>query len=311
MRAFLPVTWIGLMLLSAASWAADFQPGQYDEFIQKELRRIMQAAPLHTTTVRDVAPEFVVEKVEGLSWEQALAEAERRFGEHQPERALFLRKYLAKGAPESQLEELHWPDRGLGFQSGPNLFVSLDWHGPEKAKAPAAGTDRQPKDAVASAPPARDIRFARIMEPVLARIDTSVVSQKLSAEASLAFPDRQFKGITFKILSFDEEDRLVWTLAEVSAGPGGPTIQLTCSANSKFGEPGVHFYQASLSDPSGNHETLEYNADLELQMRWVQKQPWKMSYHETYEHGRLRQRQHEDWHKNPDGSNTRTVEQFP
>src|ERR1700689_5032695 len=102
MKTLVALLW--LTLLPALGLATDLpgahdawnllDPGSHDDEVRALLRSMTEALPLRTTTLREIAPAFIVEKQEGLTWEQAVADADRRIGAGQPERALFLRKYL-------------------------------------------------------------------------------------------------------------------------------------------------------------------------------------------------------------------------
>jgi len=317
---WIPLFFSGAELLSAA----DFQPGRHDALVVEELRSMIQTAPLRSTTVRDVAPDFVMEKDRDLSWEEALAEANRRFGQRQPQRALFLRKYLTAGAPEARLAELHWMDRGFGLTSGYTLYGMLEWCGeqPVTLQSPSGGSAgvslTVPGRAPAKYAPLeiksregntvsidQNAAIAKFPKP-LARIDTAVRDHALVNVPRLSFPDITVKAVLFSLLTFDENDQLVSAMEEVSPGTGEPAIRLSCFA----GSDGLR-YSASISDAAGDSEMLDYSPDLVLRARWVQL-GGRMAYHELYEAGRLRKRVHTEGPQlDANGHRIESVETFP
>jgi hypothetical protein len=305
--------------------AADFQPGKYDGVILEHLRSAVQAAPLRSP-LGEMFPAYVVEKRDGLAWDKAVAEADRVWGKQQPERGLFLRKYLVKGAPESRLTALGWRDGGLGILSGPNVYSWLEWRGPEREekeesiqlKATDGGRLSLKMRRYTPARleiPAGQGSFISVnehptpapFEQPLARIDTAVADGHLTNVPTLTFPEKMWQGMVFDLLSFDENDQLTSWTVHFTPEAGGPEIQLSGSANARPASP----FSVTLSDKARNYETLEYSPDLVLRARWVQL-GGRSSYHESYEDGRLRKRVHTDPPKyDAQGRSIENVEEFP
>ncbi len=128
---------LGLAFFAVRGQATDFQPESHDGQVMEQFIGLLTVYPLLKTTLGDFDPAFAVEKEEGLTWAEAVAEANRRFGERQPQRTLFLRKYLNKDSPVSHVWALDW-DRVRSTMTtwmigGPTSYVShvsLAWSGP-------------------------------------------------------------------------------------------------------------------------------------------------------------------------------------
>src|SRR5215207_4784517 len=100
-----------LVALSAVPGRAEgppFLPGQHDKEGAKLLRTMSRVIPLRITRLQTLAPEFAIEKRAGLTWAEAVAEADSRYGKKDPKRFAFLRRYLAPGSPEINLADLQW-----------------------------------------------------------------------------------------------------------------------------------------------------------------------------------------------------------
>lgn len=282
MRLIPPILRFGMVYLSCQAMAGDFKAGAYDELAREQLRATLAAAPLKDLTVRDLAPDFVVEKQDGLTWEAAVAEANRRFKEKQPERALFLRKYLTAGAPESQLDELGWPPAWAAFNSGPSTYSHLDWFGAEVHARLRAARDQNSGDW------RKGMTLDLLQTKPLVRIDTAVVNRALTGAPRLSFPGAKVRGIAFALLTFDENDRLASVLRVIPIADTGATMQITYP----WGPPGSGSWSVSITDRDHNWESLDYDPGLVLQRRWVQARG--QTFHEIYEDGRLRKRVHTD-----------------
>ena len=274
-------TCLSLFLLLARSSAAEFQPGKCDAVVLEHMRAMVRAVPLRTTTVRDVAPEFAVAKRADLTWDEALADANHRLGESQPTRALFLRKYLSRGAPDSRLLELRWPDSLMSIRSGPNTYGSLVWLGPDPlvtqpplelstADGGKITIERWSKSApteVAAWIRSNPSVFSPFARRTIARIDIAIADDKLTGVPRLSLPDLEVKGLSFDLLSFDESDRLVSVMQHFTPKSGTPDIRFDGSAGAE-GLPDS--YQATVSDSDGSSESLDYTPGLVLKARWVQ-----------------------------------------
>src|SRR4030095_4579130 len=107
MRLFrIILTLVALSAVPGRAEAPLFLPGQHDEEGAKLLQRMSQVIPLRTTRLQTVAPEFAIEKRAGLTWADAVAEADSEYGKKDPKRFAFLRRYLAAGSPEINLADL-------------------------------------------------------------------------------------------------------------------------------------------------------------------------------------------------------------
>ncbi len=78
-----------LLACAVIARANEYLPGKHDSEALRLRRSMSEAIPLRTTALKDIAPEFAVEKQDGLTWEEAVAEASARFGRRQPRRAAF------------------------------------------------------------------------------------------------------------------------------------------------------------------------------------------------------------------------------
>ena len=101
---------------AATNEVARWQPGKFDDRAIDCLRESTQILKLRATTLKEVAPAYFVAGTENLSWEEAVARADREFGNDGDRRALFLRKFLPDGSPVERLAELKLPD--MGFSTG-------------------------------------------------------------------------------------------------------------------------------------------------------------------------------------------------
>lgn len=223
---------IALVALGLSSGRANaLQPGEYDGEAVRLLRAMAQALPLRTTSLQKIAPAFAVEKKAGLTWDEAVAEADRRFGHRQPERAAFLRKYLGKGSPESQLDQLHLRLRGSGFiipGYTSKELVFEPWHKPT------------------------------------ATMWVSVGKGQLLGEPTLRLLGTTIEGVVYTSLAFDLTDHLIAATREMVRTRGATMIvgQNTSSA-------GVDSFWVQISTLDGGSESLTFTSDLVLTERRV------------------------------------------
>ena len=233
-----------------------FQPGEYDDEAVRLLRAMAQAIPLRTTSLQKIAPAFVVEKQAGLTWDEAVAEADRRFGQRQPERAAFLRKDLGKGSPESHLDQLHLRLRNSGGISG---FTSKEFA-------------FEPRD-----------------KPT-ATILVSVGQRQLLDEPTLRLPRATIEGVVYTHLVFDLTDHLIAAGRELVSTRGAT---LTAGQNTTGGA-GENWFSVQVSTPDGGSEALTFTSDIVIKERrvFLPKDLTTPKFVEVYENGILRKRTH-------------------
>jgi hypothetical protein len=231
-----------------------FLPGEHDKEAAQSVRAMAQALPLSTTTLQKIAPEFAVEKVPGLSWEEALAAAEKQFGHRQPARAAFLRKYLTKGSPMAQLVELQLSDTG-----GPRFD---------------------------------GLRHYWFSSPINSKayIEVRLVDGKLAAEPELELGDRKLDGVFYPFLRFDAADHLIAAghhiLLTDEKGKGWIDESTTPAI---AGAP----YSVTLNyfDGTGS-ETIYYTPEFVIRHRDVINPEQPSYYRDDFEKGVLRKRVH-------------------
>ena len=110
-------------------------PDAEDEEALRLLRTMTRVLPLRAASLATIAPDFAVEKRAGLVWEEAVAEANSRFGQSQPQRAAFLCKYLTKGSSELQLVELRLPAARFSGGDGGTMSKGFVFGPPDKPTA--------------------------------------------------------------------------------------------------------------------------------------------------------------------------------
>lgn len=259
--------------------ADDFRAGARDEQILGLLRVMARDLPLRTMTLNEVAPEFVVEKVEGLTWTQAVAEAEKRFGRQQPARGVFLSKYLEKGSPETCLTELQWAD--AAFDGGSNYGHS---------KSFIVGAHFSP----------------------VATISTWLENSRpqLQADATLSMSNINVNGTSYEALIFNRRDHLIRATQKLAPEENGTFVSFAEDATE---EKGANRYYAWIVGINGEFETVDYTPELRIKERSVTI-PGTADYREFYEAGQLRKRLHYGKRKNDLGgedSILERTEKFP
>jgi hypothetical protein len=243
-------------LLPPAVAVTNYQAGKYDDKVLKILREMSKALPLRTTTLKEIAPKYVIAKHEGLTWPEAVAEANARFGQRQPERAAFLRLYLEKGLPEEQLKELQLADFMVATETG-------------------AGTGKA-------------LVFGRYDEPE-AKIDYGVGISNLIGEVEFSLCGIEIKGVTYEELTFDASNHLISASRNFPPEQGGMGVFIQMNTS---GEGGVNYYSALIADVTGEEsETIGYTPELVISERWVSVHNG-IRFSEIYENGHLRKRLH-------------------
>ena len=214
------------------------------------------AIPLRTTSLLTIAPEFVVEKRAGLSWGEAVAEANSRFGQRQPHRAAYLRKYLGDGSPESHLAELQLESSRSGASTGSSRSIGFVFGPADKPTATITVwlAHRGPLQS----------------EPILS-LSTATVG-----------------GVVYSYLSFDSSDRLTSAARQLPANSKGATF--TVGQNTS-GRGEVNFFWVRISAREGGSESINYTPELVIRERSVST-PGQLDFREVYENGMLRRRLH-------------------
>lgn len=267
---------------TAITWsihAEELQPGTHDAEALRLLHQMSQALPLRTTTLEKIAPSFAAEKQPGLTWDQAVAAANTRYGSRQPERAAFLRKYLEDGSPEARLSELQLPEHGVHTTTGSGRSTGFVIGPPEKPEA---------------------------------IISFFIANGRLVGAPSLTLTSLTVDGVAYRHLDFDSEDRLVSTRLQFLADSRLMTHELGQNIS---GKDGTDFYYAIFYGTKGaidQSERLHFSPGRVMTERWVSI-PNQSDYREFYEQGRLRRRLHYDKRQVKGGTETyvKKEELFP
>lgn len=279
-------------------------PGAYDVEVMKTLQGVNQTLPLGKTGLAKLAPELLVSKQDDLDWQAAVTAADRRFGADASAsslRAMFLRKYLKAGMPESCLDVLKLTDAGLSLRTGSSRSRSLIIGPPEK--------------------------------PV-ARMHFSIAhgSKALVAEPIVEILDHPLVNIICESASFDVEDRLTgWRMrsprkdeandaGEAFAGFGfrrlpydhfvpkfwKPRQTVFEYGANLSGEDGAGHFWVRITHADGLLETLTFSDQILIKDRRVEGKSWvgmvpgqpgvqtshDPDYRELYEKGHLHKRLH-------------------
>ena len=263
---------LGLLALTAWSVAApeasEAKFGQDDAKVLAALRELVSALPPHAT-LREIAPRFVVDRHEGLSWAEAVEEANRRFGGKQPERAAFLRRYIVKGMSKSQMQELQLPESGMSIGTGTGHSVSYVFGEREKPEA-----------------------------TITVWIGAG---ETLVSDATIQLEAAEFHGVAYRYLAFDRSDTLERITRELPPETDGRKISIQAGVGA---DGALNFYSGWIQHPSGVMETMRFTPSLLLQEREVDGQPDR--YREEYVEGQLRRRVHYRQRPSPDGKGTET-----
>jgi hypothetical protein len=206
---------------------------------------------MRSTLLGEIAPAFAVAKHPGLTWDEAVSEANARFGIRLAERAAFLRKYIVNGSPEAQLAELQ-------LRSGGGTIM-----GGGISKGFVIGPPNNP----------------------VATIYVWVSQGRIVGEPTLWLAHAKIKGVTYDELIFDLNDCLISTNQSLGKINGSA---LTIGQNTT-GEGGVNHYWAQVSGPDGESETIRFTPELVIKQRWVWI-PNRPDVREDYEDGKLRRR---------------------
>ncbi|TDU63087.1 hypothetical protein EI77_04509 [Prosthecobacter fusiformis] len=258
---------LGLMFYSWALHAQDYVPGRHDKEVIRLLQEMARDLPLQTTELETVALNCSVAKKVGLTWDQAVAEADARFGNLQPQRAAFLRKYLEVGSPIAHLDELQLKDSGLSTGTGGSTSRSLMMD--ERIKPEMKITVWMSQDF--------------LVAPAMLGLEEVIVNETL------------YKG-----LQFDLQDRLLFVGRELPPMEDGTLLQLTQGTK---GSDGKFYHVGTITGPGKESESIWLNADFTLRERQVKVEK-KMHYRELYEEGILRKRQHYSTRQTSGGTET-------
>lgn len=178
---------------SAAAAAAVTDLAKCDARAIELLRAISETFPTRLT-LQEFAPKFFVDKKEGLSWDEAVAEANQRFGKKQPERASFLRQYLYEGLSEEQLTELQLPRSGSRMTTGSGWSASFVF-----------GTLEKPE----------------------AQINVWISNGRLLKGVTLHLENAEWKGAAYRSLYFDEGDKLSQATRELPREEDGRSLSVS------------------------------------------------------------------------------------
>ena len=246
---------ISLVAFCLSATANGFQPGEHDKEALRLLRAMSVAIPLRTTSLPKIAPDFAVEKDAGLAWNEVVAVANSRFGQRQPERAAFLRKYLGKGSPEVQLGELQLSVSGMSTRTGGGA--------------------------------SRGFVFGPVAKPT-ATITVWIAQDQLIDEPTLGLTTATIEGVVYSNLVFDLSDHLISANRQLPPNANGATLSV---GQNTSGAGGVNFFWVQISAPGGASESINYTPDLVIRERWVNA-PGQLDFREVYENGILRKRVH-------------------
>jgi len=282
----------GPELPKAEELREEVPPGTYDLEILENLKDITKILPLKTTALKDVAPEFFVEAPANLTWEQALSTANKDYAEDRDKRALYLSKFLVKGAPVSRLGELNLREMGNNASTGGGRGVTLGLAIEEE------------EERTSDWPGLGSVKF----KPIKARatfsfwcshgewieVDGKRILDRgqsvLHGRPTLCIPDLKYRERVYKKLSFDHENRLSSFYFRSEPDKLGAVYEIggNCS-----GKDGAEFYWASLryKDQSKAAEVLSLSQLLGVTERTVADlKTGKTKYRDIYQNGRLAKR---------------------
>ncbi len=256
MRLFrIILTLVAFSVVLGRAEAPPFFPGQHDGEGAKLLRRMSQVIPLRTTRLQTVAPEFAIEKRAGLTWTDAVAEADANYGKKDPKRFAFLRRYLVRGSPEINLADLH-STMSAGNGAGSRRSVHYSLHGPFGAS--------------------------------LIGIGVYLDEGKLSADPTLVLPSVTIDGMTYSYLTFDSNDRLIRASLQLPLKPGVLTDGWTLQVSQSI-EGDSPFYSLIIYGPTAERESIHFTSEFGIKERSVSYLEGK-GMTEIYENGKLRRR---------------------
>ena len=269
-------------------------PGEHDEEAVRLLRTMDKVLPLRTTKLKDLAPEYVVEKNEGLGWAEAVAEAQTRYGSRQPGRAVFLSKYLVKGASPACLGDLQLPEAGYSTGTGSGWSKSFLF-GPVVELTGRTG-----------------LLISPVEKPV-ARITVWISGDGvLVGDAAFELMNFQTGGMTFDFISFDAAERVSgWNSQSRLTVPGKGNRSLGANLS---GDAGVSHYWAWFTAEDGDSEMITFTPELIIKERRVtikgpaaEPKSIAKNYCETYQNGSLKKRLHYGERHTKDGTETIVV----
>lgn len=243
---------IAFLAARTGAMADDLQRGAHDTEVAKLLREMARVLPLRTTQLRKIAPDFAVEKTEGINWPAAVAEADKHYGTHQPGRAAFLRKYLGKGSSEDQLKQLQIA-RGVSIGGAGSWGASYD-----------IGPAGKP----------------------IGTIGAWISDGKLVEMPTLGVKNATVEKIDYSDLIFDAHDMLI--SADRHLPPDSEGVRIVLGENTS-GTGGTNFFWVQITTAHGESETISYNPDLTIKERTVNG-TGKQDYREVYDHGKLSRR---------------------
>jgi hypothetical protein len=260
------VVCVGMLLfrlIATGGEPGDWRPGRFDEHAVQLLKEATEKLKLGKTTILEVAPKYFVEKGGDLSWEEAVAKADRLFGEDADKRALFLRKFLPAGSPSARLEALKLPDMGLQLETGGG-----------RSSTYGIGVTYEQLGQIRRRNAKASLMFVYGQDKTL-------------QPPTLCIEDVELGGNHYK-LYFDVDDKLTGFSREGIEVAAESTIRV---GGNTSGAGGTNYFFAGVTSKNGAHESVDFTPSLVIWRRRVdESQAGKPIYAETYEDGKLRKR---------------------
>lgn len=237
-----------------AARAGDLVPGSHDALAVQWLRNMARDVPLRETPLAKIAPEWAIEKKADLTWEQAVAEADSRFGERQLERTAFLRHYLNQAVTDAQLDQLKLPEWNI-TRTGPGRPLAI-------------GSANDPT-ATITVFVSRGVHYG---PPTLTLMNVTV------------------NGVKYGQLTFDEDDRLTGVVCDTKEESGAEFRVGANSWDNNFSWFATVTMPKGL--PDMDNETLRFSPAVVLQERSVRVLAKGLYYQEYFVDGKVRRRVH-------------------
>ena len=261
-------------------------PGTCDATILRHLKHTLQVLRDGNITLKDVAPEYHVEAEDGLTWQQALTAADKRFPDDPIKRALFVGHHVTAGMQASQLKDLGVPEAmscfiGKAYDVPVPFSLGYHTHGYYSADVNAAPEVQLVfrVNTLTAAGSSGD-PFGR---PVQGTINGP-------GEVSLDFI--QVGGVHFQTLTFDMDGRV--TSFWQQTVPVGPSLHAYMEGLWDRSNDFTAFHVSIYPKEDGYiREWIEFTQAVKMKQRDVyDTETHELTYSEVYEAGRLRQRLH-------------------
>jgi len=249
-----------------------------DQQAAKLLGETTRLLMLKTTTIREIAPAYSVEKAGDLAWPEALVKADATFHGDLTRQLLFLRKYLPTGSPATCLSLLPKKPDPYSFGMPGRMSTSFTLAPPGADAASQNEVHYGPSRP--SDPPTVELRFivgpsgVAIVEP------GAVILQNFRIAVS-----------RYDELTFGLDDKL--TSFTRTVGFPAMNLKLVIQGNTT-GPDGTNYFSAVVMDENGRwQQVISFSPALEITWLYVYDPlTSKPRYREEYEAGTLRRRIH-------------------